>query len=96
MTTNPTYLFTETELSAWLAAPVGAQRAMDNLLGRVIDAAHDSFASAGTEREAAVSQGVVRCAKALRDALRGAPDRAAALAKRTTVRGNSPTAAGVV
>lgn len=96
MTTNPVYLFTEPELATWNAAQIGAKRAMDNLLGRVIDAAHDSFASAGTEREAAVSQGVVRCAKALRDALRGAPDRAAALAKRRTGPGNPPTVAGVV
>lgn len=92
---NP-YDFTDKELGEWLAAPAQARGAMLAVLDRAIDAAHDSFAAAQTEREAAVSQGVVRCAKALRNALQGAPARQAALAMRRSAPGNPPGVAGVV
>jgi len=90
----PELTFSERQLTDFVTINHVAKNALLDMLESAIDVALDRFASAPSDREAAVCQGEVLAIQGLRDAVRGAPERFEALAKKEKRQGTSPSTDG--
>lgn len=96
MTSIPELEFTEQELRDYANGVEGAHRAIASLLSRAERTAEEFCDAAHDDREGAVGQGMLRVAMRLNETIQGAPIRIAALARRKTEDGNSPSMEGFV
>ena len=90
MTTIPGFSFTENALKAYMLAPDGARKAVEELLESARKTSEEFVTGATTDRECAVAQGMLRVAQQLHETLLGAPARFADLANRKPGSGTSP------
>ena len=90
----PELTFSEQQLTDFVTINHVARRALLDMLESAIDTALDRFAGAPSDRQAAICQGEVLAIQGLRDAVRGAPERFDALARKEKRQGTSPSTDG--
>ena len=88
--------FTEDELKLYMDGSSQTRQAVEALVLRAEREAERFVDAAQTDRESAVSQGMLRIAMQLRETLLGAPARLRESASRKTGNGNSPDLEGFV
>lgn len=88
--------FTDKELKLYMDGVSNTRQAIEALVLRAEREAERFVDAAQTDRESAVSQGMLRIAMQLRETIQGAPDRLRELASRKTGDGNSPNLEGFV